>query len=159
MDKHQIEFLARYGRRYAMLHGRLCARFAGVLTLIQVVGALSGTAAWVQSEPELAGFAGLAIAISVALALVFRPGETAARELMSKYLYDSVLVDLESDTVDRSKDRLDRIPSGETHEFEGLRRVAYNDTMIEMGYRPEEPEASQHFRRLGVNGWFWKVVA
>lgn len=136
---HEAEFNVRYSRRYCERHARMYRRIASHLRLLQTIGALSGFTAFLKEDSMYAGIAGLIIAISLGIDLVFSPSEKARQCEASRQKYAELFAQLHDEAPATIDKRWRQICAEScSSDVEGLRNVAYNDVLREMGYPAED---------------------
>jgi hypothetical protein len=132
---HDIEFDLRYGARYALRQRRFFARLQGVFSAINLLSGSAAFGGWLVEQPELAGVAGLVVAVVTVLDHVIKAGEHATAAQHAHKAFAVLLARLrageDADALDRA---LIELQGEDGPELELLRIPAWNDALLEMGY-------------------------
>lgn len=155
---HEVEFELRYGRRYYERHQRLFRRIQVFLTTLQVLGACTGFAAFTQTNPELALWAGLIISLAMAIELSLKPGTRYAEASYLRKLYADAITQLKPENSEFVADKVKALQAIESDaDIEALRKVSYNDVLEEMGY--DKDVTCSHEYTLGLTERILKALA
>lgn len=134
MARHETLFSLRYAARVLERHSRLWRRVDTVLRFFSI---LSGTAAIAGLSAENKVFAmaaGIVFALMQAFDLSVRPAEKAMQSDLNRQSY-SILVSKENQMDDQDLESAYRaaVADDDVIVQESVRRLAYNDVLMEMG--------------------------
>ena len=151
---HDIEFDIRYGARYALRQARFFSRLQGAFTAINLLAGSAAFGGWLARQPELAGAAGLVIAVLAVLDHVVRAGAHAADARHAHGAFTALLARLRcGEEATALEGALADLQGQAGPEVESLRIPAWNDVLLEMGHQPDQLDALTLRQRLaGVVG-------
>ena len=131
MNSTHIEI--RYAQRLSERTSRLYRRVQTIATFLQVALGSAAFIAFTQANQSAGTYASLALAVISAFMLSVRPGEKAATWDADYRKYTTLLSVVRDLDDEASQKRLDEARRTDAQEVEGLRMVAYNDVIQEIG--------------------------
>lgn len=144
-----IEFDICYGARYALRQRRFFARLQGAFSAINLLAGSAAFGGWLAKQPELAGVAGLLIAVVAVLDHIVKAGMHAADAQRAHKTFSALLARARAgeDALALERD-LAEAQAEDSPEIEALRMPAWNDVLLQMGYEVERCEPLTLRQRL-----------